>query len=175
MKNYRQLITQEADKLNKLHKKVHETFRFRGEGEKGYRAWEEACKLFHEYKSPLDEYFEKACNCEKFDDKDLLEFVVQFLEVDPWFFRSGYLKEIFLTKIKRSNISVKTKTRLRNILMDAVNKRGAREYKYYCRLAVQVADENIIDFLKEAEKSDGARRKNRALLMLDYIAKHKEQ
>ena len=163
MKSYRQLIIDEAAKLNELHEKVHESYSYRGKGAKGYRVWEEACKLFHKYESPLDEYLEKACSAKKYDDNDLLEFVVQFLELDPWFFRSGYLKQIFLTKIKRSNISETMKSRLRNVLMDAVNKRGAREYKYYCRLAIQIYDENLINYLKESEQSTDARRRERAI------------
>ena len=98
-----------------------------------------------------------------------MEFVVCFLEVDPWFFRSGYLKGIFLTRLKRSDLNDAIKERLRIVLVDAVDRRGTREFKYYRRLAAAIAGEGLVSALEKAsENTDGAVA-NRARLMLNTI------
>jgi hypothetical protein len=141
--DFAQLIRDETATWHALHERVHETFRSRGYGAQALETWRQACRQFHSYRSPLAPYIERACREKSYTDKDLIEFVVCFLEIDPHVFRSGYLKQDLLTRIKRSQLREPDKRRLRGVLVDTVNRRGTREFKYYCRLAAVIADDTL--------------------------------
>jgi hypothetical protein len=167
--DFAQLIRDETATVRALHARLHETSRLRGGGAGAYADWEDACQQFHTYASTLDPFLERACREKRYTDKDLIEFVICFLEVDPHFFRSGYLKQELLTRIKRSELRKPDWRRLRGVLMDAVNRRGTREFKYYCRLAAVIADATLLGQLDAATTGAPSARSNRARMMLAHI------
>ena len=166
--DFTELIAEEGAKLGELHAQVHRTFSRRDRDSKSHVEWERACYAFRSYVSPMDSYIERARRKARYSER-LLEFVVCFLEVDPWFFGSGYLKENFLTRLKQSDLDEATKGRLRRVLLDAVDRRGTREFKRYCRLAAVIGDEDLVSALEKAsENTDGAVA-SRAKFMLGRI------
>jgi len=174
--NFTELITEESARLGELHAQVHRTFLHRDRDEKARLEWGRACDAFHARVSPMDRYIDRACEKARYsDDRRLLEFVVCFLEVDPWFFRSGYLKQIFLTRLKRSDLDEATQERLRKVLLGIVARRGTREFKHYCRLAAVIADESLVSALEKAgESTDGAIAR-RARWMLGVILQRQRE
>lgn len=68
-----------------------------------------------------------------------LEAMIEFLEADPWFFRSGYIKAIVLSAIKRFAFEPDEAERLRRVVLDVVDRRDGREFRDYCRLARRIA------------------------------------
>ena len=167
--DFLELIKEYAAKRRALAANVHRTVVDRDRDERSRRAWENACDAFHSQASKLDSYFERAWSEERYTDSDVLEFVVCFLEADPWFFRSGYLKQIFLTRLKRSDLNEPLKKRLRNVLVDAVQRRGTREFRHYCRLAVMLADQELLSQLEAARSDADSARAHRAKMMLETI------
>ncbi len=130
-----------------------------------------ACKEFHSYVSPIDEYINQAYEEERYSDPELLEFAICFLEVNSLFFRSGYIKEEILRKLKRTELKAKQVKRLNAVLEHAVDHRGFREYKCYCRLAAFIGTQSLIQAVETAAKYGKGSRKSRAKLMLEYIQK----
>jgi hypothetical protein len=122
--DFTHLIESEGAKLEELHAAINRTVVHRDRDQRSRREWEAACAAFHNYVLPLDRYLEPACDEDRYTDRELLEFAIRFLELDPWFFRSGYLKQILITRLKRSDLDVSAKERLRRVLIDAVNRRG---------------------------------------------------
>ena len=171
MTTFENLIAKESEILNRLHKNIHKTFIKRGKSKSGLKAWKEACQKCHSYKSGLDYYTEKAC-LDKAYSGEILEFVICFLEIDPWFFRSGYLKQVFITKLKRSDLTPSEINRTKKVLIKAVEAKGTREFKYYCRLASAIADEILIRNLKMIESLKDGAASSRARMMLNYIRRH---
>ena len=68
-----------------------------------------------------------------------LDEVIDFLEADPWFFRSGYVKATALRAIKRVPLEPDEAERLRRVILDIVERRDRREFRDYCRLARHLA------------------------------------
>ncbi len=80
-----------------------------------------------------------------------------------------------LTKLKQPDLGEETKERLRAVLLDAVERRGTREYRYYCRLAGVLADEPLISALEDACERTGTAVASRARMMLETIHARKQQ
>jgi hypothetical protein len=172
---FREQITQVAAQIEAAHAEIHRTLVTRDRDQKSRLEWEKACDAFHSFQSPLDPFIDRACGTGRYTDKEILEFVVCFLEVDPWFFRSGYLKQVFLTRIKRSQLDAGTTRRLQAVLLDAVERRGTREFKYYCRLAATIADPRVVSALEVALSRPDAAVANRAKVMLEAIRQKSER
>jgi len=165
--NFTALIADETAKFNALHAEVNRTCLLRDRD--ATANWMRACEAFHSYVSPIDPYIERACEEKRYGDNDLLEFVIRFLELNPMFFRSGYLKQEFLTRLKRSDLGRVAVRRLRAVLLDAVKRRGTREFKCYCRLASVIADQDLIASLEMTRMTAKGAEASRARVMLRMI------
>lgn len=75
---------------------------------------------------------------------------ILFLEVDPFFFRSGYIKERVIRALKKVSLSIAQKKKLQQIIIDSLSKKYRREFKEYCRLAPIVADHDFVEQLEHA-------------------------
>lgn len=166
------LIRTESAVLRALHENVHLTFRSRESGRSARDAWSRACHALHTHVSALEPHLRQALEDAQYSNAQQIEFVVCFLEVDPLFFRSGYLKEALLTRIKRSELSAHITRRLRAVLVDAVRRRGSREFKYYCRLAARIADDGLRTQLAIFAAEGTSACASRARRMLACIAQH---
>ena len=160
------LIQREAKVIAELHQNIHITFKNRSNDRE---TWSRACEKFHSYVSSMSVFIDRVYNEKEFQDEEIIEFGITYLELDPFYFRSGYIKEEILTKIKRSRLSKKQIKRLRSVLLNAVERRGSKEYKYYCRLAGFIADENFIDQLLLTESVSNKKIKYRSGKMLKTI------
>jgi hypothetical protein len=85
MNNLEAIIRTEAQKISELHNKVHETFKNRN---KNIEDWKMACKNLHSYRSELKPIIEHIYNEYYLKDKELIDFSVLFLEINPFYFRS---------------------------------------------------------------------------------------
>ena len=161
-----ELIQREAKVIAELHQNIHITFKNRNNDRE---TWSRACEKFHSHVSSMSVFINRVYNEKEFQDEEIIEFGITYLELDPFYFRSGYIKEEILTKIKRSRLSKKQVKRLRSVLLNAVERRGSKEYKYYCRLAGFIADEKFIDQLLLTESVSNQKIKYRSEKMLKTI------
>jgi hypothetical protein len=74
-----------------------------------------------------------------------VETAIVFLEVDPWFFRSGYEKQKIIQHLKRSRLTEPQRMRLARVVLMAIDSRDRIEFRHYGRLACGVWS----DFLDE--------------------------
>jgi hypothetical protein len=99
-------------------------------------------------------------------DASGLETAVRFLESDPWFFRSGYVKADLIRFIKRLDLAPEYVARLRQVVLAAIDSRDRREFRSYCRLAQKV---NAPEWRNEVSRrlqteDEGIRRRARWVL-----------
>lgn len=64
-----------------------------------------------------------------------IEYVLAFLEADPWHFRSGYLKSDLVRYLRRVDLTDDDRERLRAVIIAAWQKGPRTEYREYLRLA----------------------------------------
>lgn len=98
--------------------------------------------------------------------------LIQFLEEDPIFFRSGYVKEDILQRLRPEVLSKKEIARLRLVCIRAVDVCNRREYRRYCRLAARIADAEVVKALDGRINSADGQVRSRARMMINAIARH---
>jgi hypothetical protein len=96
-----------------------------------------------------------------------LEPAVAFLEADPWFFRSGYIKGYLIGYIKRVDLPPEFVPRLRRVVLAAVDGCDHREFRSYCRLARKVDAPELRAALVERLTSADPRTRRHARWVLD--------
>jgi hypothetical protein len=85
----------------------------------------------------------------------------EFLETDPIYFRSGYIKQRLLRAIKKRDLEPAHVILLQDAVLHVVSRRDCREFREYCRAAATVDDDRLRRELADiaASGSAGARRR----------------
>lgn len=154
--NRKEVIAANAEKLRVIQKAIHETFRKRDRSREEYDEWSAACDVFHEQYDDLfypggGEQLGALRRC----DPAAIEIALDFLEVDPWYFRSGYHKEYIWTYLPQCSLSSDQFTRLEAVAHVYLRRRISREFWYMCRVMSRFASttfwEQIRIIAKEKE------------------------
>lgn len=117
------------------------------------------------YPSGFWEHYDRVKN----GDARGVEMAIEFLETDPWFFRSGYIKAKLARFLKHVNLSNQQVRRLEKVLLKIVDERNTQEFRNYCRLARIITTPELIEALKERLADEGLSRRLRATWMLSII------
>lgn len=107
-----------AREVSRLHARIHETFKTRGNSSNDRDTWATACEEFH---SRYDELafpggYEGAEARIVAGDAKTIEAALCFLELRPYFFRSGYMHQSLLRKMKRAAVTKDQAERLQVVL-----------------------------------------------------------
>jgi len=126
---------------------VHEAFRIYGRQQnkdKERELWLQAVDNFNcAISEAYPPGFWKAYEQLKVKDIEGLEIAITFLENDPWFFRSGYVKQELITLICRLPITSKQQKRLASVVFKAIHSRDRREFRMYCKLARRIVSDEM--------------------------------
>jgi hypothetical protein len=114
----RYMIRENADEIVRLHSRIHESFAQRDSSLEKKQAWSHACSEFHfrydmlAFPGGLRGAFQRIADGEPF----AMEAAVCFLEVRPYFFRSGYMYKDLIRKCKRAPLSSEQQARFDSVL-----------------------------------------------------------
>jgi hypothetical protein len=135
---------------NAHHKEIHSTFSCRNQGPKAWKAWEDATSAWHAQRYSTDKLWDDAFLADlRVSDRQAIDEAILYLEADPWYFRSGYLKERLIRGLKVAKLTQRDRRRLRNVIWNVAGGRNRREYRDYCSLAAVVGDADLIRLLEE--------------------------
>jgi hypothetical protein len=131
MKKFPQsLFLENAKEITRLNARIGEAYQRRGESQELWAVWERACAEFH---SRFDQLafpggYESAGRRILDGDQAAIESALQFLELRPYFFRSGYMRTALMRKLKRAVLTAPQAARLRQLVAaDLAPKRRERE------------------------------------------------
>lgn len=147
---------------------IHVTLKHRNEN---YPAWEAACRRFHaEYDSlafpgGLSQAFARLGA----GDPEIIEQVVQFLEADPYYFRSGYHKVEMIKQLCRRPLSPDHKKRLQQVVLSQIRDHDKREFRAYCRLATHIVDPEFQKQIADMASASRALVPRHARWVLEYL------
>ena len=149
------LIDENARILREMHEEIHRTFELRERSSADRSAWSEACARFHReydrlaFPGGLSEGLRRLSEA----DPIAVESAVRFLEADPWFFRSGYIKADLIRHLKRCSLEESQLERLRSVVLARIAGPGRREFRAYAQLARRMATREFERAVGEAEVS----------------------
>jgi hypothetical protein len=102
-------------------------------------------------------------------DSSGLESAISFLEADPFFFRSGYVKADLLRLVCRFELSEQQKLRLQRVVINAVMLRDRREFRQFANLGRQVQSKNFAESLTQLLQHDDPAVRRRAQWVLESL------
>jgi len=114
----KRVIKENAAEIVKLHARIHETYSQRAKSPDFRAAWEAACEEFRQRYDLLafPGGYDTAGARILAGDELAVEAALCFLEVRPYFFRSGYMYKVLLRRIKRVELSPIQAARFRSII-----------------------------------------------------------
>jgi hypothetical protein len=112
--------------------------------------------------------FESALDGLKHGDASGAEYAVAYLEADPWYFRSGYLKGRIARWLRQVELSETQQARLRVVLIAALQKGSRYEQVEYRKLARRLDTPGLRAELSKLARSKDEGISRRATLMLRF-------
>lgn len=93
-----------ADEINRQHVRLAEAFRLRGADERtpAWNHWREEAARFHDLQQDVAALIPPA-RAVSGGDPAAVEAAVTFIEADPWFIRSGYIKRRLMEGLSRAS------------------------------------------------------------------------
>jgi hypothetical protein len=115
----RTLILANSEEVQRLRERINETFRLRGRSKEHRERWQTACREFNTRYDQLafPGGYSTAKQKIAAGDLDAIEAALCFVEIRPYFFRSGYMFKELLPKLKRANLSSEQRERLARVLL----------------------------------------------------------
>jgi hypothetical protein len=135
-------MAERVERCRLLNRDAVKLFRASKNGHVEKLLWEETADLFHRsWNEAFPPNFWQDFEQLKNGYREGLSTGLKFLEADPWFFRSGYVKADLLRYVKKIEFTENETSRIERILLKVVDTRDAREFRDYCQLARVVKTE----------------------------------
>jgi hypothetical protein len=137
------LILENAQKINQLHEECNKAARTK---DIDPDSWQKACGQFqNEYdRLAFPGGLEHGLKLLKEQDPTTIATAIEYLQVNPYCFRSGYVKQKIVTVLKKAALNKKHIAQLQLTLIDTITRKNTMEFREYCRLARAVQDDAFI-------------------------------
>lgn len=170
MGNYIDAIRKLERETRALHDEVHRTFKLRGQSPHKFKDWERAAERFRTFKSDLDQLIEKCWHSAgEVVEPHLREFMFDYIEVDPQFFRSGYILEKILQRVKKLTMTEDEMAKVRTLLLNRIRTKALRDFRHVCRLVPLVKSRDLRETVEELAASSDPSTRHRARFALPYF------
>lgn len=165
--DYRGIIRRNATQICEITARIHEEYAKKPHGPE-HRA---ACRVFFEKYDSLafPGGLHDAMEMLKSGDTEIVEAAIQYLEVNPRFFGSGYITEEILHRLKRVILTPEQITRLVHLTICRVVDAPGRIFDRYVRLAGALGDKRILDAACEMSVDPRRYIKTRAERIINII------
>lgn len=164
-----QWVSYRAAHINESHARLREAFAQNDTSTVARAEWQTAARRFHDAVDTFYEDVEKAIAQAKQDRPEAVDYLITFLEADPWCFRSGYVKGRMYEVLRRARLENEAIARVSEALLRAVDAGYRREFRSACRLAQVVAGSDLMDALRQRLHARDGHLRRRALWMLTYL------
>ncbi len=107
-------------------------------------------------------------------DSDVIAQAIIYLQADPYFHRSGYIKEQILKILKKASFTKKQIIAMQELIISIIHKGliQDRTYKQYCTIASKITDDNFCTSIENIVKTaSDPRVKESAQLVLQSLLK----
>ena len=168
MNRFRDMIAHCEQEMNARHRMLRETQEHRKIPHQ-HEQWVRATKAFHAYHAPLHDLVEQCLNATDLHDPDLRAFAFDYVDYDPYFFRSGYILESLLQRIKKCALTDAEKTSLQRLLLNRIETCALRNFRHICRLIPMIERDGFHAEVCNRAKSTDPQIRRRAEFALAYF------
>ncbi len=98
------------------------------------------------------------------------ETAIRFLEADPFFHRSGYVKALLVRALKPPMLTPSDQVRLQGVVLSLVDRRDDRDFRTFCKLARKVDGPGFKEQLMQRLENPDLDIRRRAGWVLDALA-----
>jgi hypothetical protein len=155
---------------NALREKLRNSFACRNQSPQKYRDWKSEADLYLKYNMlsrPMLDFCYTAS--ERDPDSVQREFMFDYIEIDPYCYRSGYLMERIVRKLKKLELTQAEKSSVRELLLKRIRSRALRNFRDICRLVPKIKDQNFEDAITVLSRSSDQAIRHRAEFALSYF------
>lgn len=164
------LILKNAEIINEMKEAIDRTAKNQ---ERDPQAWQNATRLFNEAYDRLafPGGLEHGMRLLSKQDPTAVTIAIEYLEANPYCFRSGYIKAKIAHYLKKALLTQAQKKQIQDILITAIkDDHKKEEYKKYCRLARVVRDDVFCSRICAIiEQSSDQKMAEAAQYMLDIV------
>jgi hypothetical protein len=114
---YKAAIEANAAEIKRLHSRTHETLQYRHKSPEQTERWKTACAEFHARYDGLafPGGYSTAKDRIRSGNPDAIEAALCFVELRPYFFRSGYMFKTFISMLKRAQLTADQRERFNRV------------------------------------------------------------
>ena len=163
------MIAECAQELNELHAILWKTVEHRGKSPHHREQWHRAADAFNNHQSPIDDLIDKCLEYGLESDNDLRRFAFAYIDEDPYFFRSGYILEDLLRRVKRLALTTDEKISLQHLILKRIETRALRNFRRICQLINKIDTDDFRNEVYNRTKSSDRQVKRRAEFALSYF------
>lgn len=158
------IIFSHAKRLNELQCRLKEAAKKSPDGIE-YR---KACREFHDAYDELafPGGLKKGLAELKTNSTQTVETAIEYLELKPYFFRSGYIAETLIRRLKHVSLTEQQKERLRRVILQSIDTGPRRVFHEYKRLAKAIMTPDFHSMIKSRQYSPNPEVKMRANAIL---------
>jgi len=169
MTDYKEMILKCEVEVNKLHKNLRETFKHREKSPRQREQWKRAAKDFRGYPSPVYDLVEQCLKFGLLHDQKLREFTFDYIDIDPYFFRSGYMLDSLLQRVKKLHLTGLEITLIQRLILRRIETGALRNFRRICRLIHMLDIDGFYSEVSNRAKSTDSEVRRRAKFALAYF------
>jgi hypothetical protein len=122
-------IREASARLDSLNQRMLETARTRDRSAEDREQWTRACAEFRaRYSTSFYPGGDSNLDALKRHEPAAIQLGLDFLEADPWHFRSGYTKEEVWIRLRRAPLDKRERSRLEQVGLAYLDKKVGREF-----------------------------------------------
>lgn len=170
MANVRGVISEHAARLRAMNEEINRAFLARRGGPEHVAAAKAFSENFDHLALPGG--LQRGLDKLKQADPEAIEIAIQFLEEDPSFFRSGYIKEDLVRCLKRVALSQRQRVRIAAIVSRSIRQGPRRLAGHIAKLAPVASSPSFLDAIESQTRSDNGEIRRRSAHVLWVLKSH---
>jgi len=169
MADYKDIIIQHANDVNRLYNALMENVKCRDKSQKDRENWIKSAHAYRNHHSDIDDWMNVIRQNGICDWENARDFTFQYLTIDPVYNNSGYAKQTLIKKLKKCEFTKLEADMLRTLILKRIQRGGQGHLKQVCRLIPrlqnQAFSQNVV-ILANSKDENVARRGEIALSKL---------
>jgi len=169
MENYQKLIAQCEDEINELDTELKQTLEHRDKSPHQREQWHRAADAFRNHQSQIDDLIDQCLELGLENNNELRRFAFAYIDQDPYFYRSGYILESLLRRVKKLSLTASEKSSIQRLVLKRIETRALRNFRQICRLIHMADTDGFLTEVSNRAKSTDPQVKRRAEFALAYF------